>query len=150
MTAGERMTRYVVRISYDESAFRAAELMRKNRVGALPVVQGGKVVGIVTDRDIVTRCIAGGRSPLDTIVDRIMSRPAVCVESSSPLPDALALMAENRVKRLPVLKEGKLVGMLCLSDAAVSSSETLLSETYRSVFSGHSDEGSFFFHTFFS
>lgn len=150
MTAGERMTRYVVRISYDESAFRAAELMRKNRVGVLPVVQGGKVVGVITDRDIVTRCVAGGRSPRDTIVDRIMSRPAVCVESSAPLPDALALMAESKVKRLPVLKDGALVGMLCLSDAAPTASEALLSETYRSVFSKDSDEGYFFFRTLFS
>ena len=72
MVVEEVMSRYIVRVSYDESAFRASELMRRNKIGVLPVVRGTSVVGMITDRDLVTRCIAQGKLPIETAVDRIM------------------------------------------------------------------------------
>ena len=115
MVVGEIMTRYIVRVSYDESAFQAAELMRRNKIGVLPVVRGTSVVGMVTDRDIVTRCIAQGRTPIETAVDRIMSQPAVCVEAVTPIPEAMALMAKHKVKRLPGTQSDTLTRKISLT-----------------------------------
>lgn len=151
MTVGEVMTRYIVRVSYDESAFRAAELMRRNRIGVLPVVRGNSVVGMITDRDIVTRCIARGRVPLDTAVDRIMTQPAVCVDAAAPLPEAMALMTQHRVKRLPVTRNGALAGMVSLSDLPGSISSGAVAETYQNIFSeGQADAGNSFLDTLFT
>ena len=151
MVVSEAMTRYIVRVSYDESAFWAAELMRRNKVGSLPVVRGNSVVGMITDRDIVTRCIARGRNPLDTAVDRIMTQPAVCIEAASPLPEAAALMARHRVKRLPVTQNGALAGMVSLSDLPRAIPSDAVAETYQNIFAeGQADAGNSFLDTLFT
>ena len=151
MVVGEIMTRYIVRVSYDESAFQAAELMRRNKIGVLPVVRGTSVVGMVTDRDIVTRCIAQGRTPIETAVDRIMSQPAVCVEAVTPIPEAMALMAKHKVKRLPVTQSGALTGMVSLSDLTGAMPPNTIAETYQNIFAGgQADTGSSFLDTLFT
>jgi CBS domain-containing protein len=145
------MTRYIVRVSYDESAFRAAELMRRNKIGGLPVVRGNSVVGMVTDRDLVTRCIAQGKTPIETAVDRIMSQPAICVETSTPVPEAMALMARHKVKRLPVTQGGVLAGMVSLSDLTGAMPPDTIGETYQNIFTGgQANTGSSFLNTLFS
>ena len=141
MDLSELMSRYVVRISYDESAARAAELMRRNRIGILPVVQGDRVVGVLTDRDLVTRCLAPGAVPIETAVDRIMTRPAVSVEWNAPVGDVLTLMARHQVKRLPVTRQGNLIGMVSLSDLPPALSDTVVADAYRKIFSGAPSSG---------
>lgn len=134
MLVSDVMSRYVVRVSYDDSAFRAAELMRRNKIGVLPVLRGNSVVGVVTDRDIITRCVALGKPPLSTTVDSIMTSPAVCVEVETPLAEAMEQMARKQIKRVPVLSGGRLSGMLSLCDLPGKVSGKSVAGTYQQIF----------------
>jgi CBS domain-containing protein len=95
----------------------AARLMRDEDVGSLPIVEGDRLAGIVTDRDIAVRAVAEGR--LDATAGEIASREIVTVDPQQPLSEASRLMAEHQVRRLPVCEEdGRLVGMLAQADVA--------------------------------
>ena len=113
------MSRRVVSIAPDEPVSAAAKLLRRMNIGALPVCDASnRLRGIVTDRDIVTRCVALEADPATTRVAEIMSRGVV---TASPLDDTghvARTMSEDRVRRLPVLDEGRLVGMVTLCDLA--------------------------------
>ena len=97
----------------------AAQLMKSEDVGSLPVVEnGGQVVGMVTDRDIVIRAVAtGGDLSTKTVAD-VASRDVEIVRPDQDLDEALRLMALRRVRRLPVVEEGRLVGILAQADVA--------------------------------
>jgi CBS domain-containing protein len=97
----------------------AATLMRENDVGSLPVVDNGRLVGIVTDRDIVMRGVAE-RADLETLPVGLISSPEVLATApGESLDDALHLMARHRVRRLPVVEDGRLVGILAQADVAI-------------------------------
>lgn len=142
MVVSEVMSRYVVRVSYDESAYRAAALMRRSKIGVLPVTRGTTVVGVITDRDIVTRCIAMGRTPLETTVDAIMTQPPVVVEVSTPVDQAMALMAKHQVKRLPVVQKGALAGVVSLSDLLGAVPQQAVAGAYQDIFTPNSGSDS--------
>lgn len=93
----------------------AASQMRDHHVGALVVVDADAITGIVTDRDIVVRAIAGG-VPLDGRVDAIMTQDPLTIDAASDLDDALAIFDKHAFRRLPVTRDGKLTGMLTLDD----------------------------------
>ena len=97
----------------------AAQLMKTEDVGSLPVLEGDRLVGMVTDRDIVIRVIAEGNDVQSTTVGEIASRELVTVDPQQELDEALRLMAQHQVRRLPVVEEdGKLVGILAQADVA--------------------------------
>ena len=98
----------------------AARAMRQQDVGPVPVVENGdRLAGIVTDRDIVLRVVAEGGDPQSTTVGEIMSRDLVTVDPDQPLDEALRLMAQHQVRRLPVCEEdGRLVGIVAQADVA--------------------------------
>jgi signal-transduction protein with cAMP-binding, CBS, and nucleotidyltransferase domain len=108
----------VVIAGHGESARQAAERMLAEDVGALVVLDAERrPVGIVTDRDLVTRCIAPRRDPEQTTVGDVMTKPAARILESTPIEDALTEMLRARVRRLPVVDEaGRLVGILALDD----------------------------------
>lgn len=101
------------------TAMEAARIMRDEDVGIVPVVEGEKLVGTVTDRDIAIRVVAEGKSPESTPVGEIASRELVTIDPQQDLDEALRLMARHQVRRLPVVEEdGKLVGIVAQADIA--------------------------------
>ena len=119
MLVSEIMNGSVVAVSPQESASFAARLLYRCNVGSLPVCShGGRLRGIVTDRDIVLRCIAAERDPATTPVGDIMSRRVVSIAPDEDVREAARLMAQEQVRRLPVTDEGKLVGIVSIGDLA--------------------------------
>jgi CBS domain-containing protein/uncharacterized membrane protein YuzA (DUF378 family) len=96
----------------------AAKQMQAQDVGSLPVVDDGRLVAIVTDRDIAVRVVAAGRDPQKTTVADVATREPETVAPEQDLDEALRLMARRRVRRLPVVEAGRLVGLLAQADVA--------------------------------
>jgi CBS domain-containing protein len=120
----EVMTKNPRSLESGSSAIDAARLMRDQDVGIVPVVEGEKLIGTVTDRDIATRVVAEGKSPESTTVGEIASRELVTIDPQQDLDEALRLMARHQVRRLPVVEEdGKLVGIVAQADIARSASD---------------------------
>ena len=121
MVVKDLMNPSVVTIEPTSSAALAARLISRHNVGALPVCSGdGRLRGVVTDRDIVLRCVAAEEDPAQTMVRDIMTRNCATVAPGADCREATRLMAVQQVRRLPVVEEGKLVGMISLADLARS------------------------------
>lgn len=121
MRVRDLMSKSVVTITPEESAALAARLLSRHELGSLPVCAAdGTLVGIVTDRDIVTRCVAAGEEPGRVPVRDIMSPAPSVITPETPISDAARLMAQRQVRRLPVVEQGHVVGMLSLGDLARS------------------------------
>ena len=119
MKLREIMTDAVVKIGPEESVAVAARTLAHYNIGALPVCSAnGKLCGIVTDRDLVTRCVAAGRRPEATPVREIMTTQVVAVCSDMDATAAAKLMGKQQIRRLPVVEEGRLCGMVSLGDLA--------------------------------
>ena len=119
MQVSEVMNRNVVTIDPGESVALAARLLSRHNVGALPVCgPGGRLLGIVTDRDIVLRCVAPEENPSQVPVRSVRSRNPSFLLPEDDIRQAAQLMSLHQVRRLPVAEEGKLVGMLSLGDLA--------------------------------
>jgi CBS domain-containing protein len=103
----------------DLNAFDAAGLMRQYDVGVIPVVDGEELVGLVTDRDLVLRVMAERQDPGSVRVGDIVTRSPVTVSPDTSLSDARDLMAEHKIRRLPVVKGDQLVGIISMGDIAV-------------------------------
>ena len=112
------MVKDVITISYRASVKRAAQVMNKHEIGCLIVVKGRKAVGIVTERDMLKRVVARAADPKKTRVEEIMSQPLIVVEPDMELEDAVKLMFEMKIKKLPVVDKGKLVGIVSITDIA--------------------------------
>ena len=106
-------------IDADKPVAYAARMMRDEDVGLAPIVQGDRLVGTVTDRDIALRVVAEGRDPESTTVREVASTDLVTIDPEQSLDEALRLMAQHQVRRLPVVEEdGRLVGVLAQADVA--------------------------------
>jgi len=119
------MTQSVVSIDAGESVEVAARTMQQHNIGALPVVTGGKLCGMLTDRDIVTRCLAANRQAADTTVRQVMTGQVTSVRPDMEIGAAAHLMGRLQIRRLPVVEDGKLCGMVSLGDMATRE-ETVL------------------------
>ena len=119
MLVSDLMSDSVITIAPDEPAALAARLLYRHNIGSIPVcTTDGKLRGIVTDRDIVLRCVAAENDPDTTPVQEIMTRNIVTVTSSDDVREAARQMADSQVRRLPVVDNGHLVGLLALGDMA--------------------------------
>jgi CBS domain-containing protein len=121
------MTKNVVSIGVDSSVFEAAELMSSSHLGCLVVVDEEVPVGIVTERDLVRRVVAK-RLPLDTKVSEVMSKSLITVDPDASLKEAARLMSSNMIRRLPVSKDNKLVGIVVAADFVRNLGKKSLSE----------------------
>src|SRR5919201_6138069 len=127
------MTPSVRTVSPTQSLVEAAEVMKGEDVGSVPVEEEGRLAGILTDRDIVVRAVAERRDPQAMKVAEIASRELVTVDPEQDLDEALALMARHQVRRLPVVEEGRLVGMLAQADVALEAKEKKVGETVEEI-----------------
>lgn len=119
MKLREMMTHPVVRIHPEESVAVAARTLARYNIGALPVCGGdGRICGVVTDRDLVTRCIAAGRQPASTTVREIMTTQVISARPDMDTATAAYLMGKQQIRRLPVVENGRLCGMISLADLA--------------------------------
>lgn len=121
MQVRQLMSPTVVTITPEESAALAARLLTRHNLGSLPVcTYEGELVGIVTDRDIVTRCIAADQDPHRVSVRDIMTRELTVVAPGEDAKQAAKRMAKAQIRRLPVVEEGKVRGMVSLGDLALA------------------------------
>jgi CBS domain-containing protein len=117
-TVRDAMSKNVRSISPSAPLAEAARVMREEDVGSLPVVQDNRLVGILTDRDIATRSAAEGSDPQSVTAGEVASSDLVTAKPDQDLKDALELMAQNQVRRLPVVEGEQLVGILAQADVA--------------------------------
>ena len=117
MKLREIMTETVVRIRPEESVSVAARTLTNYNIGALPVCgSDGRLCGVVTDRDIVTRCLAAGMEPVQTQVKQVMTGTVKTIDTDADTAEAARIMGSNQIRRLPVTEGGKICGMLSLGD----------------------------------
>jgi CBS domain-containing protein len=106
-------------IDADKPVAYAAKMMKQENVGIAPIVEGERLIGTLTDRDIAVRVVAEGKSPETTRVREVASTAPVTVDPEQNLDEALRLMATHQVRRLPVVEEdGRVVGVLAQADVA--------------------------------
>ena len=105
------------------SVVEAARLMRDEHIGSLPITDGETLMGMITDRDITTRVVAEAADLATTSVGDVYSQDLISVEPDKDLEEALRLMARHQVRRLPVVENGRLVGMVAQADIALKENE---------------------------
>ena len=126
MKLREVMTKPVIRIHPDETVAVAARTLTHYNIGILPVCGGdGRICGLVTDRDLVTRCLAAGRSPQNTSVRDVMTSRVIAARPDMDSAAAAELMGKAQIRRLPVMENGRLCGMVSLGDLAVQKETSL-------------------------
>ena len=128
------MTRGVRALSPMDTVVMAAQAMQELDVGAIPVCNDERLVGIVTDRDLVLRGVAQARFDGNTPIDDVMSRQPLWCFEDQPVDDVLAYMRKAQVRRLPVIdRENRLVGMVSLGDLAVKGDQDQAGSALRSI-----------------
>ena len=130
----ELMTANPQSVSADQTIVEAARIMRDEDAGLVPVVEGDRLVGTLTDRDIAIRVVAEGRDPQSTNVREVASTDLVTIDPQQELSEALRLMAQHQVRRLPVVEEdGRLVGILAQADVARHADEEQVGEVVEQI-----------------
>ncbi len=122
-TVRDVMTENPRSIGTSASVVEAARLMREEDIGSLPITDDETLVGVITDRDITTRVVAEGADPGATSVGDVYSRDLISVEPGKDIEEAVQLMARHQVRRLPVVENGTLVGIVAQADIALRENE---------------------------
>jgi CBS domain-containing protein len=124
--------------SADTTIMEIARMMEKEDIGAVPIGKKDKLIGMLTDRDIALRVVARGLDPATTKADAVMTKGIVWCQLSSTVEEAIRLMEQKQIRRLPVINDDKrLVGMLSLADIAHSVSRELSGEVLHAVAEPH-------------
>jgi CBS domain-containing protein len=129
----ELMTPNPCAIEADKPVAHAAKMMKEENVGLAPVVEGDRLVGTLTDRDIVTRVVAEGKDPQTVLVREVASTDVVTIDPQQDLDEALRLMASNQVRRLLVEEDGRLVGVVAQADIAREGKEKQTGELVEEI-----------------
>jgi len=118
----------------DKTVVDAARIMKQEDAGVVPVTENGRLTGMVTDRDIAIRVVAEGRDPQSTPVREVASKDLVTVDPQQDLDEALRLMAQHQVRRLPVVEEaGRLVGVVAQADVARQADDTQTGQVVQEI-----------------
>ena len=136
MRVREIMTQEVATATLDSTVEDVAAMMKEDDTGAIPVLDDGELAGIVTDRDIVIRCIAEGKDPAETTVEDILTEELHTIEGDAAVEEAARLMAERQIRRLPVMEEGELIGVISLGDIAVKEDSDSAGESLEDISEG--------------
>ncbi|MFL5644150.1 MAG: CBS domain-containing protein [Chloroflexota bacterium] len=120
-------------IGHSASVVEAARLMREQHIGSLPITDDERLVGMITDRDITTRVVAEAADATKTPVGDVYSRDLISVEPDRGLEEALRLMARHQVRRLPVVENGRLVGIVAQADIALRETEKKTGELVEAI-----------------
>lgn len=121
-------------VSPETPVSQAAELMESEDVGALPVLEGDQLTGMVTDRDIVIRAVAKGKDPRGMPVREVATKDVVAVRPDADLSEALRIMASHQVRRLPVVDDdNRLVGVIAQADVALGAKEKAVGEMVEEI-----------------
>src|SRR5438093_9574022 len=142
MKISEIMTTKPATVGPDATLGEVATLMRQEDCGSIPVVEDGRLVGIVTDRDIVVRAVAAGKDPKTLRVAEIMSADPISVSPDDDVSEAAKVMAERQVRRLPVVEKGRLVGLLVTAQVARHENARETGETIKEISEPPSGRGS--------
>ena len=119
MRVKESMSTNVIKVDENASLMQVAKLMRQNDIGCIPVCNNqSRVLGFVTDRDIIIKCVANGEDCLNTKASEIMERNVIKTTADTDILSAAKIMEENQIRRLPVLEDNKIVGILSIGDLA--------------------------------
>ena len=142
MQVKDMMSSHLITVDREETVAAAARLLSRHNVGALPVTAaGGKLVGMLTDRDIAVRCVAANFDPNLTRVRSVMSAGAVTIPAEESGLKAAKTMGKHQVRRLPVTSNGRLVGMLSQADLALGGERAgtgeEISRAFREVFESY-------------
>jgi len=121
-------------IGPDQSVVEAAKIMKQEDAGVVPVTENGRLTGMVTDRDIAIRVVAEGKDPQSTAVREVVSKNLVTIDPQQDLDEALRLMAQHQVRRLPVVEEdGRLVGIVAQADVALGGDDTKTGQVVQEI-----------------
>ena len=112
----ERKGRDVITVEASTTVRGAVALLAEKRIGAVPVMEGGRVAGVLSERDVIYCLRTEGAAVLDRTVDKVMTAPAITVEPQVPVLVALSQMTKRRIRHLPVVEGGKLVGLVSIGD----------------------------------
>lgn len=134
MRVKEIMTQGIRIAEPEEKLSHAAKKMRTQNIGALPVVENRKLIGMITDRDVAIRAVGANKDPAVTKVSEIMSDECFWCAENEDIEDAVRIMEQNQVRRLPVMNDNKeIVGMLSLEDVALHAPASLTGEVLKAV-----------------
>jgi CBS domain-containing protein len=130
----DAMTSNPQTVTGEQTVVDAARIMKQEDTGIVPIVDGDRLVGVITDRDIAITVVAEGKDPQSTTVTEVASRDLVTIDPQQDLDEALRLMAQHQVRRLPVVEEdGRLVGILAQADVAEHTSDAKTGEVVEEI-----------------
>ena len=132
-TVQEAMTSNPTAITPETTVQEAAQLMKSEDVGALPIVEDGRLTCVITDRDLAIRGVADGLDGASSVRE-LASKDVVTIDPQQSLEEAARLMAEHQIRRLPVVEEdGRLIGMLAQADVAAAGHDTLTGDVVQKI-----------------
>ncbi len=138
MKVRDAMHRNVTWVDPNTPVQQIAQKMRDQDIGAIPVGENDRLIGMVTDRDICCRGLADGRDPSKLTARDVMSKPIIYCNADDDLTAAIQVMKKNKIRRLPVINESKrMVGMLSLGDISQQASEHMSAEIMKAVSAHH-------------
>ena len=133
MTIRDIMTTGPTTVDPNTTLSQVAQVMRDVDTGVVPVVSGGLLMGLITDRDIVVRAIADGADPQTATAEQYLTRNPTTVEPDSTLQQAADLMQRDQIRRLPVVQGGELVGIVSIGDLAEEGKDKLVGDTLEEI-----------------